>query len=171
MNLSKFPTITCAKTIIFQIERQNFASQTFFNYDAEIEGSLLKGIRFEFSIFNFIPLGSPSPYSYIVDFTQTIPVQTAIINILNLDDALASFFGITLVDDNNNNILQNYPLCGLNNPTTGANANTNYIRRFNSKINLQKSYISLIDKTQSNTSLSGIDLLFGAITFYYKPKN
>jgi hypothetical protein len=170
MNLSKFPIITCAKTIIFQIERQNFTSQTFFNYDAEIDGSLLKGIRFEFSIFNFIPLGSPSPYSYIVDFTQTIPVSIPSINIANLDDSIAPFFGITLVDNQNNNILQDYPLCGLNNPTIGANANTNYIRRFNAKINLQKSFITLIDKTVSSGALAGIDLLFGAITFYYKPK-
>lgn len=170
MNLSKFPTITIAKTIIFEIPQQNFVNQTFFNYDEALDKSILKGIRFEYSIFNFIPLGSPSPYSLIVDFA-TLYNKPASTNILNLDDSLSSFFGITLVDNNNNNILQDYPLSGLNNPTVGINSNTNYIRRFNTKIDLQKSYITLIDKTQINGALSGVDIVFGAITFYYKPKN
>lgn len=168
MNLSKFPTITNAKTLFVEIDINLLTSQIFLPYDKEIDNSLIKGIRNEY-VQSSTGITNISPYSYALNLNIVFP-QFANNNIGQLDPAISAYFGITLVDDNNNNILQDYPLNGLNNPTIGANANTDYIRRFNSKVNLQKSFISLLDKTQAGF-LSQSDVYFACLTFYYKPKN
>lgn len=164
MNLSSFPTITKCKTLVVPIYRKDFFSQTFFPYDKEFDNSILKGIRTEY---NFTPVaGSPPPYSIIANLNNTYPLG---ITGNSMSIGISRFLGITLVDDKNNNILQNYPICGLTQPQIGIN--TNYIRRFNAKINLQKSFISVLDKTVINTILANIDAIYGTFTFYYKPKN
>lgn len=168
MNLSKFPTITNAKTLFVEIDINLLTSQIFLPYDKEIDNSLIKGIRVEY-IQSSNGIIFISPNSYALNLNIVYP-QYANKNIGNLEATTCAYFGLTLVDDKNNNILQDYPLNGLNNPTTGANANTNYIRRFNAKVNLQKSFISLLDKTQAGY-LSQADVYFGCLTFYYKPKN
>ncbi len=165
MNLSRFPTIVQAKNIGLQFLPDYYASQIFFNYDYEIDNCILKGIRLEYNadgVFGSVP----SPYSLNCNTQLVAPYKFLQ---FGLQPVVASYFGLTLVDKNNNLILQNYPLNGLNNPTTGANANTNYIRRFNSEINLQKSFVSILDKTVIPSFAT--DAVYINFTFYYKPKN
>ena len=162
MNLSKFPTITKCKTVILPIYPADFGSQTFFPYDAELDNSILKGIRIEYINTPFS--GTIPPYSIIANLNNVIPLG---VTGTMLRIPLAIYFGITLVDKNNNNILQDYPVCALTQPRLFQK--TNYIRRFNARINLQKSFISVLDKTVIPTNLAGIDALYSAFTFYYKP--
>jgi len=162
MNLTLFPTITNCKTIVVPIYRQDFGSQTFFPYDKELDNSIVKGIRTEYSISpNF---GNVPPYSILADLNLTMPLG---VTGTMMRIPFAKFFGINLVDDKNNNILQDYPICALT--QVRLNQPTTYIRRFNAKINLQKSFISLLDKTEINAGLAGVDLLYSLFTFYYKP--
>lgn len=165
MNLSKFPTIVRAKNIGIQFLPEYYSSQVFFNYDYEIENSILKGVRLEYNA-DGVSGTVPPPYSLNFD-TQTVAPYKFLQ--FGLQPLTAVYFGLTLVDRNNNLILQNYPLNALNNPTTGANANTNFIRRFNTEIDLQKSFVSLIDKTLIPTFAT--DAVYINFTFYYKPKN
>lgn len=168
MNLSRFPTITVSKTIIVEYPNQNLKSQTFFDYDNTIDKSKLKGLRIEYSA-NSGQIGSaptpPTSLNYLA--TNFFPVTGNLQYVA--DPIVCSLFGITLVDTNNNLILQNYPLNGLNNPTYGlfGTPNTNYIRRFNADINLSKSYISLLDKT---FVFAPNVYFYFAFTFYIKPK-
>lgn len=165
MNLSKFPTITVAKTIILEFPYINLSSQTFFDYDETIENSILKGIRIEYSGNSTqIPATQVPPKS--LDYFPSSFFGSKPNQFVNAP-FICAYFGLTLVDKNNNNILQNYPLNGLNNPNE-ITPNTNFIRRFNSSINFSKSYISLLDKT---ISIVGNPYYYFAFTFYYKPKN
>lgn len=166
MNLSKFPTITVAKTITLGYNQSNSASQVFFNFDYAIDNSILKGIRFEFGDNSASGVITPTPPASIrynpLNFYSNNPSVAGVV--------IGSYFGITLVDKKNNIILNNYPINGLNNPDLSL-PNTNFIRRFNSEIDLSKSFISLIDKTQAPLIFVFFDQWNLSFTFYYKPKN
>jgi len=164
MNLTLFPTITKCKTIIVPIFRQDYGSQTFFPYDKELDNSILKGIRTEYIGLPNNPISPPE--SLAADLSLTYPLGVTG-TIFGMRVTVARYFGITLVDDKNNNILQDYPIGALTQVQAGVG--TTYIRRFNAKINLQKSFISILDKTQVPPSGSGVALIYSAFTFYYKP--
>lgn len=166
MNLSRFPTIVCCKTIILEFPFQNLRSQTFFNFDAEIDKSILKGIRIEYAGNSTqIPATAVPPKS--MDYQASNFFSYSGGSQFVCAPFICGYFGITLVDKKNNNVLQNYPLNGLNNPNE-ITPNTNYIRRFNTEIDFSKSYISLLDKT---ITIIGQPYYYFSLTFYYKPKN
>lgn len=169
MNLTRFPTITLAKLVLIPYEEQFAASQFYFNYDETIQKSKLKGIRYEQTKDARVNPGATiPPISMSYNVSQIF--GTNYLTPALASPLIASYFGITLVDMSNNIILNNYPILGLTNPDT-VNPNTNYIRRFNADIDISKSFISLVDKTQSSTIFATYKTWFFNFTFYIKSKN
>jgi len=131
--------------------------KVFFDYDKEINESILKGIRFE----PYGLLGKYRPES--LQYTPIAPPPFSV-KVANAKND-ARLFSITLVDKNNNVILDKYPLAALIIPDDELARNYSFIRRFSTLIDLSKCYISLIDPTFILPPATIIDFNF---TFYYK---
>lgn len=119
-NLQKFPTIVRVKSVQIPVnEPLSGVSNQFFPYDAELNNSWIKGIRLELRnlTWNSIVNSSGTPY--------------------NATYNLARSWFLNLVTHEGKTIVSDYPLNGLASP----NATATFIRRFNLRCDLSKSYI------------------------------
>ena len=144
LNLTQFPIITLSKTINVLIPANTPAGTSIFlPYDAEINNSVLKGVKVS-----------------LANYDVAILING--INVIDEEDIRR--FYISLSNNNEQKIIDDFPLNGL---TSLSSTNNRTIRRYNCVIDLAKSFLKLNDDL---TAAVGIDS-FIPITFYYKPLN
>jgi hypothetical protein len=144
LNLTQFPIITLAKTINVLIPANTTAGTSIFlPYDAEINNSILRGA--------------------MINNASTI-ISTYTNGIINISNVDLNLLYINLTNEKEEVIIDSLPCKSLVNYISDTNKS---IRRFNTKINLSKSFIKLTDVLTNDANQN--QLL--SITFYYKPIN
>jgi hypothetical protein len=142
LNLTQFPIITLAKTINVLIPANTTAGTSIFlPYDAEINNSILRGA--------------------MINNASTI-ISTYTNGIINISNVDLNLLYINLTNEKEEVIIDSLPCKSLVNYISDTNKS---IRRFNTKINLSKSFIKLTDVLTNDANQN--QLL--SITFYYKP--
>jgi hypothetical protein len=138
LNLTPYPTIKFAKEVNINIPTgypNNPVGNVFFDYDAEISNSKLTGIC-------FVPLTMNNNF-----------------NGLSLSIEQAKSVYITLVNRNNERIIDSLPLNALYTLNSAGNI---ILRRFSTHISLENSFVTFT----GDQDISGNVIVF---TFYYNP--